>query len=111
MLDLVFLSKELENIVIECSPSDELEVSFDHISLWKFLQIEPPTQVETESRLQWNKADCEKINQILIARMVDITQSSDHLSTIEVIHQQIEATIKAIQETITEMISKIKPFK
>ncbi|KAI0990829.1 hypothetical protein K3495_g17358 [Podosphaera aphanis] len=99
-LDLVFLSKELENTVLECSPADELEASSDHIPLCTKLRIEPARQTEAEPRPQWKKADWERINQILTAKLEDLTRRGDNLSSLEAIDQQTDAITKAVQETV-----------
>ncbi|KAI0998166.1 hypothetical protein K3495_g10025 [Podosphaera aphanis] len=110
-LDLVFLSKESVNTVLECSPADELEASSDHIPLCTKLRIEPAGQTEAEPRPQWKKADWERINQILTAKLEDLTHRGDNLSSPEAIDQQTEAITKAVQETVEELVPKAKPSK
>ncbi|KAI0995875.1 hypothetical protein K3495_g12307 [Podosphaera aphanis] len=55
-LDLIFVSKPLEEMVVKCQTSTELEASSDHIPVQTELLIEILRKAEEEPRPQWKKA-------------------------------------------------------
>ncbi|KAI0990708.1 hypothetical protein K3495_g17479, partial [Podosphaera aphanis] len=52
-----------------------------------------------------------RINQILTAKLEDLTRRGDNLSSLEAIDQQTDAITKAVQETVEELVPKAKPSK
>lgn len=108
-LDLAFVSKELEDSILECHPADELEASSDHIPILTKLRIKPPTQKTEEPRTQWKKADWEKVNQRLSTKLEELTRSRTPLSTTEAIDQRVAKITRIIHQTAEELIPKVKP--
>lgn len=110
-LDLVFLSKDLEEFVTFCQPANELEASSDHIPIWTQLSIRPKVIEEPEPRPQWKKANWDKFNKILVARLIELRNEEFYLDSRQAIDQRVLSITAAIQATIKETVPIAKPSK
>ncbi|KAI0991034.1 hypothetical protein K3495_g17153, partial [Podosphaera aphanis] len=110
-LDLVFLSKELEDLVTICQPASELEASSDHIPISTQLSIQPNIEEEQKPPPQWKKADWNKVNTKLAAKLLEVKRGNFPLDSKEEIDQRVSLITKAIQKTIQETIPMAKPSK
>ncbi|KAI0991245.1 hypothetical protein K3495_g16942, partial [Podosphaera aphanis] len=110
-LDLVFLSKKLEDSVKSCQPDSELEASSDHIPISTQLSIQPNISEEPVPRPQWKKADWNEVNKRLSAKLLDLRADNFPLNTRQAIDQRVATITKAIQKTVEETIPKAKPSR
>ncbi|KAI0993834.1 hypothetical protein K3495_g14350, partial [Podosphaera aphanis] len=108
-LDLAFTSNSLEETIIRCHPSEELESSSDHLPLITELQVELSREAQLDPRPQWKKADWSSINQRLSAKLSPVTTNMRPLTSPAAIDQTITEITRAIQETVEELVPKSNP--
>ncbi|KAI1000156.1 hypothetical protein K3495_g8039 [Podosphaera aphanis] len=108
-LDLVFLSQELEDLVTVCQLASELEASSDLIPISTQLSIQPNIEEEQKPPPQWKKADWNKLNTKLAAKLIELKRGNSFLDSKEEIDQRVSLITKAIQKIIQETILTAKP--
>ncbi|KAI0994187.1 hypothetical protein K3495_g13996, partial [Podosphaera aphanis] len=108
-LDLIFVSKLLEGMVVKCQTSTELEASSDHIPVQTELLIEIPRKVEEEPYPQWKKAKWDIVNKRLVVKMEQLARDNDTPTSKETIDQMVSNITAIINETIEQLIPKAKP--
>ena len=110
-LDLIFLSKELEDLVTNCQPASELEASSDHIPISTQLTIQPNIEDEPKLSPQWKKADWDEFNKLLAIKLLELKAEDLCLDSQEAVDQRVTSITNVIQKIIQETIPKAKPSK
>ncbi|KAI1008151.1 hypothetical protein K3495_g90 [Podosphaera aphanis] len=108
-LDLIFVSKPLEEIVVKCQTSTELEALSDHLPVQTELLIEIPRKIVEEPRPQWKKAKWDIVNKRIAVKLEQLARNNDPLSSKETIDQMVSNIAAIINETVEQLIPKAKP--
>lgn len=101
-LDLIFTSQWIEERIINCGVSYELESSSDHLPILTTFDVTPIPILPQPPRPQWKKADWKKVNTTLQMKLRSIRTSQP--STKVELDAAVEQIQKAIQDTIQETI-------
>lgn len=110
-LDLIFLSKELEDAVICCQPASELEASSDHIPITTQLSIQSPLKEEPVPYRQWKKANWEEFNKRLETGLIEMRANHEILDSRQIIDYRVTCTTETIQKIISQTMPYARPSR